>query len=103
MTLGLKKTATNKYKIPVKTQKFYFVTATPGLHVSNPLSHHQALQVTDPRMKLVNVWDPGVYENLDNSLYYVLCMYVYVLDKHIGMTNIKKLKNCYPEIKGFNS
>jgi len=33
-----------------KTQQFYFITTTPGLHVSTPSSHHQALQGTDPRL-----------------------------------------------------
>jgi hypothetical protein len=37
-----------KYKISVKTQQFYFITTTPGLHISTPSSHHQALQGTDP-------------------------------------------------------
>ena len=41
---------TYKYKIPVKTQQFYFITTTPGLHVSTPSSHHWALQGTVPRL-----------------------------------------------------
>ena len=34
---------TYKYKISVKTQQFYCITTTPGLHISAPSSHHQAL------------------------------------------------------------
>ena len=30
------------------TQQLYFITTTPGLHVSTPLSHHQDLQRRDP-------------------------------------------------------
>jgi len=41
---------TYKCKISVKTQQFYYITTTPGLHVSTPSSHHQALQETDPRL-----------------------------------------------------
>jgi len=41
---------TYKHKISVKTQQFYFITTTPGLHVSTPSSRHQAFQGTDPRI-----------------------------------------------------
>jgi hypothetical protein len=38
----------------VKTQQFLLLSTTAGLHVVTPLSHHQALQWTDPR--LFNSW-----------------------------------------------
>jgi len=40
----------HKYKLSVKTQQFYFITTTPGLYVSTPSGHHQALQGTDQRL-----------------------------------------------------
>jgi hypothetical protein len=64
---------TYKYKISSKIKQFYFITTTPGLHVSTSSSHHQAIQGTDPRLSKYTVhsgipstWDPRMHENLDN-------------------------------------